>query len=254
MKNIKAALILLYLALLTYPAMAQRLVSRLSEQEISINSTFVGGTLTLFGNVEPDIGSISYSAGPFEVIIMIQGGASDKIVREKSRQFGVWLNASNVNYSGVPSFFYLLSTRSLDNIIDEEKLAELGINFEEQIQTTSEQTSDLKENYTNQLIRLMKESGTYGINTRAVSFHSPTFYSAKINLPSNVPNGTYLATTFLFENGELIDRMAQRFFVRTVGVEKFISNTARDFPLAYGLASVFLALFTGWLGGVAFRR
>jgi hypothetical protein len=29
---------------------------------------------------------------------------------------------------------------------------------------------------------------------------------------------------------------------------------AVDHPLLYGLAAVILALFTGWLGGVVFRR
>ncbi len=251
---IKTPLTILVLILLVVPAMSQRLVSRLSEQEISINSTFIGGSMTLFGNVEPDIGSTEYAQGPFDIIIMIQGGATNKVVREKTRQFGVWLNSAEVNYYGVPSFFFLLGTRSLSKIVSEEKMQELGIGFTYQVQSVLGEDKVSHADFTEQLIRLMQESGTYGIKERAVAFHSNTFYSAQVELPSNVPNGTYLATTFLFKDGELVDRMAQRFFVRTVGVEKLISNTARDFPLVYGLASVLLALFTGWLGGVAFRR
>ncbi len=251
---IKTPLAILLMILLISPAISQRLISRLSEQEISINSTFIGGSMTLFGNVEPDIGSSEYAEGPFDIIVMIQGGATNKVVREKTRQLGVWLNSAEVKYFGAPSFFFLLGTRPPLDIISEEKMAELGIGYEDQIQVVSGEEKISHADFTQELIRLMQKSGTYGIKNRAVSFHSRTFYSAQIELPSNVPNGTYLATTFLFEDGELIDRMAQRFFVRTVGVEKLISNTARDFPLIYGLASVLLALFTGWLGGVAFRR
>jgi len=254
MGKIRVFLVGLILLLLIFPAFSQRLVSKLSNQEISINSTFSGGSLTLFGNVEPDIGLKTYEGGPFELIVMIQGGATDMVVREKSRQFGVWLNAAEANFSGAPSFFFLLGTSPPSDIISKEEMVELRIGLKEQIQEISDQNSSSGSYFTEQLIRLMQESGTYGIRPRGVVFHSRTFYSAQIELPSNVPNGTYLATTFLFENGELIDRLAQRFFVRTVGVEKLISNTARDFPLAYGLASVLLALFTGWLGGVAFRR
>lgn len=233
---------------------AQRLVSKLSVQEISINSTFTGGSLSLFGNVEAQMGEIGTINGPFDLIVMVQGPAVDKVVREKSRQMGIWLNAQQVTYSGAPAYFHLLSTRALSDIADPTLLEEMGISLKAQIHGVKSQSPQAEARFTSELIRLMQEDDIYGLSPHVISFHSDTFYSANLDLPSNVPNGTYLATSFLFKNGELLDRRAERFFVRTVGMEKFIANSARDFPAIYGIATVLLALFTGWFGGVVFRR
>jgi len=42
--------------------------------------------------------------------------------------------------------------------------------------------------------------------------------------------------------------------VRTVGFERFVANSAKEYSLLYGLVCVILAVFTGWLSGVVFRR
>jgi hypothetical protein len=47
---------------------------------------------------------------------------------------------------------------------------------------------------------------------------------------------------------------AQRFFVQKSGFERFVGEAAVNQPLLYGIATVLLALITGWLGGVLFRR
>ncbi len=246
--------LVLLLAWMPQSVFAQRLVSKLSAPEISINSTFTGGSLALFGNVEALIGEDGVIDGPFDIIVVIQGPSTNMLVREKSRQLGIWLNAQTVSYEGIPAYFHTLSTRVIPEIIGETSAADLGVTLSSQIQGIEGQTPQIIAQFTSELKRLMGLSGTFGDNPNAISFHSDTFYSANLELPSNVPNGTYLATTLLFKQGELIDKDAQRFFVRTVGIEKFISNSARDFPALYGIACVVLGLFTGWFGGVVFRR
>jgi len=100
----------------------------------------------------------------------------------------------------------------------------------------------------------MKEQDLYKKVEHGVTFHSDTFYSARIQLPANVPNGNYIAITHLFQNGKLQAKKAQHFSVRTVGFERLLSSSAKDYSFLYGLVCVLLAIFTGWLSGVAFRR
>ena len=237
------------------PALAQRLVSKLSDQEISINSTFAGESMTLFGNVEPPIGKPEKTVtGPFDVVITVQGPSSTRVVRRKERQLGIWLNVQHVTFSSVPSFFHILATGRLNNIADASVLEKLGIGLETQITGPDTPDAVRAELFRKQLVRLMSKTKMFGINQHRVSFLSPTFYTAQIILPADVPNGTYLAKTYVFKNGVVIDQRAERFYVRTTGAERFISKASRDSPFAYGVAVVLLALFTGWLGGVAFRR
>ncbi len=255
MKIARLALGFAMAGILAQPALAQRLVSKLSDQEISINSTFAGENMTLFGNVEPPIGQSEKTiSGPFDIVITIQGPSVTRVVRRKERQLGVWLNAQSVTFSSVPSFFHIMSTGRLDNIATKATYRQLGISIESQIKGPDSADETRDELFRQQLIRLMSENKMFGIDEHRVSFLSETFYTAQIILPANVPNGTYLAKTYVFKNGVVIDQRAERFFVRTTGAERFVSKAARNFPLAYGVAVVLLALFTGWLGGVAFRR
>ncbi|MDP3315795.1 MAG: TIGR02186 family protein, partial [Devosia sp.] len=60
--------------------------------------------------------------------------------------------------------------------------------------------------------------------------------------------------TYLFKDGEIIARKTNGFSVRKIGFESFLGLASRQQPLLYGLVCVVLAVFTGWLGGVVFRR
>ena len=59
-----------------------------------------------------------------------------------------------------------------------------------------------------------------------------------------------LALTMSVVTAQAADRIA----ATKTGVEQYIYSAATSQALAYGLACVFLALFTGWLAGVIFRR
>lgn len=236
-------------------AKAQRLISTLSSQEISIDSSFSGESLTLFGNVEPEIGAAGESvAGPFDIIITVQGPSSERTVWRKNRVLGIWLNTQGVSFPSVPALYHVLTTRPLFDTLSTELQQEYQIGLGPQAIPAAEADPQLKGAFTEELIRLMSKTRRFGQNDRFVTFLSPTFYSAQLVLPADVPNGTYLAKTYLVKNGEILDQRAERFFVRTTGIERFLSNAARDYPLFYGIACVILALFTGWIGAVAFRR
>lgn len=235
-------------------ASAQRLVSRLSEQEINIDSTFAGARLTMFGNVEPLGGAQRFVEGPFHIVIVIEGPPQDRAAFRASRRLGIWLNTEQVSFQRLPGFYHVLATRRLDDIAGPETLATERIRPETRAEQAALPGDADPELFSAELIRLMEEARLYGVNERAVTFQSPTFYSAQLQLPANVPNGLFLARTYLFQDGEVVSRRAERFLVTKVGLERFLGTAAVDTPLLYGLACVALAVFTGWLGGVVFRR
>ena len=105
-----------------------------------------------------------------------------------------------------------------------------------------------------ELVRLMTQKGHFAVNTQGVAFRSDTLYSAQLTLRSDVPPGPYLAHTYLFKDGVLVAERSDGFSVRKTGFERFLGLAAVQQPLLYGLACVILALFTGWLGGVVFKR
>lgn len=245
--------LLLLALLLCAPVGAQELAVATSDPTVRLHSTFSGETVTLFGNIEPDL-SGAPPQGPFDVAIVVRGPAADRVVREKGRVLGLVVNADQAVFSGLPSYYRVLSSRPLEQIAAPEVLATRLLTLEAQALATVDRTGEEADVFSAQLARLMGEANLYRSDPRGVRFLSPTLYSARIGLPANVPSGSFLAQTFVFRDGEVVAERSQRLFVQKTGFERFIEESARTQPLFYGLATVLLAIFTGWLGGVLFRR
>jgi uncharacterized protein (TIGR02186 family) len=245
----------LLLALSAEAARAERVVSSVSNSDISISSSFDGETLTLFGNVEPEIGATGTQVrGPYNVIIVVEGPLYDRVARLKTNNFGIWMNTTQVRFDAFPSYFQVLSSGKLNEITNAATLATESILPEAQAAMSAEAGWWDSSVFGNQLVRLMTERGQFGVRENGVQFLSPTLYSAKVTLPADITNGPFIARTYVFKDGEIIARRSEGFTVRKSGFERFLGTSAVQYPLLYGLTCVALAVFTGWLGGVVFRR
>jgi uncharacterized protein (TIGR02186 family) len=52
----------------------------------------------------------------------------------------------------------------------------------------------------------------------------------------------------------LVTRTESAFEIVKVGFEQFVANASRQNGFAYGLATVALALMTGWMASIVFRK
>ncbi len=77
---------------------------------------------------------------------------------------------------------------------------------------------------------------------------------ATLRLPANVPNGVHTARAYLFKSGEFIMEREVPLRVVKTGIEQLIYTAAYENALLYGLFAVAVAMFTGWLGSVIFRK
>jgi hypothetical protein len=103
-------------------------------------------------------------------------------------------------------------------------------------------------------VRLRVERGLYREETSAVTFLTPTLFRTGIPLPAEVPIGTYQVEIRLFSEGALIARTDTAFEIVKVGFEQFVATTARQDGLIYGLVTAFMALMTGWMASIVFRK
>lgn len=237
------------------PAHAERLATAVSRNEVSITSSFDGDTLTLFGNIEPDIGSDTRVLDEtYHIIIVVTGPLQNRVARKKSNVLGIWINTKQVTFESIPAYYQVVSDARIADIIDPVTVGELGILPEQLARTAARSGWWDSIVYGQELVRLLMEEGLYGIKEQGVVFRSNTLYSAQINLESNAPPGAYLAHTYLIKDGAVITERTEGFSVRKSGFERFLGLAAVQQPLLYGISAVILALFTGWLGGAVFRR
>ncbi|MGV3650805.1 MAG: TIGR02186 family protein [Devosia sp.] len=233
----------------------ERLTAALSTRTVSISSSFDGETLTLFGVAEADPNSgATHLDGTYNVVVVVVGPLQSRVARIATRNLGVWMNTEQVSFSQVPSFYHVQSSGRLSNIIDPEQLAAEAILPSAHLQQTEETDLEKRARFAAELERLMTEEGRFAVNEQGVSFLSSTAYTARVTLPHDIVTGPFLARTYLVKDRQIVARRTDSFIVRKVGFERFLGNAATQYPFLYGLVGVLLAVGTGWLGGVVFRR
>ena len=182
------------------------------------------------------------------------GPTQNRVARQMTHNLGIWLNTDQVTFPDFPSYFHVLSSGRLSDITNLTTLTAEKILPEAHTLMNNDAGWWKTAVFGRELVRLMTEQGLFGVDENAINFPTENFYSARLTLPSNAPPGPYLALTYVFQNGEVIARKSEGFAVRKIGFERFLAIASTQQPFAYGVVCVLLALFTGWAGGVIFRR
>jgi uncharacterized protein (TIGR02186 family) len=250
-----AALVLASLVAVGGTAAAERLIASLTNHRVMITSNYTGGELVLFGAIERD--AAGARRGSYDIVATVIGPRELLRTRRKQRVLGIWVNTESRTFVDPPSYLAVLTSRPLDAITgaENQRRLQLGIAdtpLPELIHNDIGEVSN--DPFRVALVRLMRERGLYSEEPNAVTFLTPTLFRATIGLPAQVPIGTYNVDVKLFADGNLIAHTDSAFEIVKVGFEQFVVNAARDHGLAYGLATALMALLTGWIASVAFRR
>ncbi|TPW30975.1 TIGR02186 family protein [Martelella alba] len=226
-----------------------------STSEIAITSDFSGATLTVFGainNARPKL----LKEGAYDIVVVLEGPKAQADIREKDRVFGIWINRKAVTFGQVPRFYSISSTRPLDQISSEAAMINQGIGIDNlrlpAINYVGE-ASDIPQ-FRDALLRLNTSQGLYNADEHGVKFVSNSLFRASLMISVNIPEGPHSVEAFLYRNGELIATQGLPLRVVKTGLEQQLTEAAHNHPLPYGLATVALALMSGWLASILFRK
>ena len=236
------------------PARAERLITSLSSHQVLVSSSFTGIELVLFGSIEPDKKPIPRKSG-YNLIVTVSGPRENMVVRRKDRVLGIWTNAESQSFQRAPAYVAVLSNKPLDEIaptVDLRRM-EVGLNVVPRAYVAPGiQSGD--ETFRDALIRLRKERRLFVEDANAVTFLTPTLFRATIKLPAEAPVGTYDVDVRLFADNSELARATSALEVVKVGVEAFVASAAQNHGILYGLITTLMALLTGWMASVVFRR
>jgi uncharacterized protein (TIGR02186 family) len=235
-------------------AQAERLVVSLSTHRVLITSSYTGFDLVLFGSIERDAATFARRGG-YDIVVKVTGPPLDMVVRRKERVAGIWVNIDSQKFAKAPAYLAVLSNRQLTAIAGPEMLRRFEVGMRQTVISASK-VVDMAEDdpFLTAFVRLNREHGLYRQDQNALTFLTPNLFRTAIELPSNAPSGNYEVDVKLFGDGVMLARQTSAIEIVKVGLEQFVATAARDHAVLYGLATAALALLTGWLASLVFRR
>ncbi len=242
--------------LLALPATAQTpaetVVAGLSQSSVSITAQFSGSEILVYGAVRRE--TPIPETPPLHVIVTVEGPATTVTVRKKDRRVGLWINTEAVQIDRAPSFYAVSTTAPLSDILSDTENLRHRITIPRAIRAVgvAADATDAP-SFTDALIRIREASGAYAVNEGDVTLTEATLFRADVALPANLTEGDYRVRIFLTRDGKVIDVLESSIDVRKEGLERWLTNLARNQPLIYGLLSLAIAVAAGWGASAAFR-
>ena len=243
--------LLLAFLLLAPPVSAEQLVSGISQDLIQITSNYTGSDIVVFGAVEgeqnPD------NRLPRDVVVVVRGPDTSINVRRRDRVAGIWINHDAANLSGMPSYYFLASTRPLKDIAPADALTHYNIGLQNLQPDTVHSHHDY-EPFRQAALRHLVQDKLYAEAPGGVEFLSETLFRAHVPVPAGVTRGQYNVEVYLFRGGVVESAQSTPLFIDQTGLERRLFNFAHNQPFGYGLAAVVMAVIMGWLSSLLFRR
>ena len=223
--------------------MAKPLVADLSSNEIGITADFSGTELLLFGAVE----------GEGDIAVVVRGPKRREVVRRKGRIIGVWINTASVAFENVPAFYWIATTRPLEEIASAAELARLELG-EGRLRIAARGAAERVGRFRDALLRNKRRLGLYGGAPHRVAIVEGRLFRTTVTFPATVPTGRYTVEVYLFRAGRLISTTTKPLTVRKAGIEAQIFDFAHQHAAWYGIIAIVIALMAGWGAGMVFRK
>ena len=236
------------LQVLSPPVHAASVDLDVTPDPIYIGSFFSGEKLMVSGEVPEEA----------EVVIEVIGKVSEQELMRKGKRWDLWMNVGEVDVEGAPSVYLaansnskLLSSPAVDFSWGYHQLAE-KVSFKDQLKAVT--SSELFREF----VRLKEGQGLYGVYPSEVKL-SPggddhDLAGTSFWLPTRIAPGTYQVCLTAVRKGQTVQRQCVPIEVAMVGFPAFLSSLARKSAVFYGFFAVTIAMATGLLTGVIFKK
>jgi len=234
----------LFLFVMPYKSFARPVIADLSLRKIEIDSGFTGADVLLFGARND----------PGDIVVVVRGPETSYVIRKKERTFGVWVNKKEMLLRDVDGFYVIAASRPLEGIGNDYLLDSLQIGtgakaLLKEVMLTTEESG-----FSQAFLRRQQNANLYLPSVQEISMMGDTLFRTVIRFPENIARGIYTAEIYLFSDGQLSGIQSTPIIVSKKGFDAVVYDFAYKYPLIYGIISVAIALFAGWVAGHIFRK
>lgn len=231
----------------------------ISTRSLEVTTGFTGHEIVVFGAIDNSQAPKDDPAGYYDVVVVVEGTPFPIVARRKSEVAGVWMNTSSITFNSVPSYYAIASSKPIEEIAGPAVLERHAIGFRHiKMMPAGNSGAGMKESqlaaFRAAVIRLKQRQNLYVLEPEGVDFVGRSLFRSTIALPANIPVGPLVARTYLFRDGEVVSAHIARVTLHRAGIERLVHNFAFVYPASYGLIAVIIAVLSGLLASVLFRR
>ena len=229
------------------------LVPDVSARSIEIRYSFAGAQLLLFGAILYPGGRVPSDEA--QIAVVVKGPVQPIMVREKHKIAGIWMNADSHRFQSAPGFYAIASSEPIASLVDDRTAAiyELGVD-NLQLSPGGGALPDKERRFEAGLLDLRKRQGLFVERSKGVEISEGVLYRARIDIPSQVPVGTYTAETFLIDDKRVLAAATREIEIGKSGFERYVALAARRHAFLYGLAAMLMSLGLGYAAAWAFSK
>ena len=218
----------------------------ISENNIKIETNFIGKEVIIFGILNDDQ----------ETILTIKGPEKNAIIQKKERILGFWFNTKQITYNQILSIFFIASSNEIKDILPTSTIIkeELSFNYLLENKTSKRNfISDISlDTWKNNFVRIKKNKDLF--QEYNIDKIDNKLFQTRIFFPAKSIPGEYKVNVYQIKNNLILNNKEKIITLKKSGVGSQIYNFAHNNAAAYGLFAIIFAILSGFLAATLFRR
>ena len=218
----------------------------ISEDNIKIETNFIGKEVIIFGILNDGQ----------ETIMTIKGPQKNAVIQKKERILGFWFNTKQITYNEIPSVFFIASSKNIEDILPASTIIKEELSFNYLLENKTSQRnfiSDVSlENWRDNFVRINKNKNLF--KKYNVEKIDNKLFQTRIFFPAKSIPGEYKVNVYQIKNNLILNNKEKIITLKKSGVGSQIYNFAHNNAAAYGLFAIIFAIMSGFLAATLFRR
>ena len=218
----------------------------ISENNIKIETNFIGKEVIIFGILNDDQ----------ETIMTIKGPEKNAVIQKKERILGFWFNTKKIIYNEIPSIFFIASSKNIKDILPTSSIIKNELSFNYLLENKTSQRnfiSDVSlEAWKNNFVRIKKNKNLF--KEYSIEKIDNKLFQTRVFFPAKSIPGEYKVNVYQIKNNLILNNKEKIITLKKSGIGNHIYNFAHNNAAAYGLFAIIFAILSGFLAATLFRR
>jgi len=218
----------------------------ISENNIKIETNFIGKEVIIFGILNDDQ----------ETIMTIKGPEKNALIQKKERILGFWFNTKKITYNQIPSIFFIASSKEIEDILPTSTIIKEELSFDYLLENKTSQRnfiSDISlDTWKSNFVRIKKNKNLF--KEYEIENIDNKLFQTRIFFPAKSIPGEYKVNVYQIKDNLILNNKEKVITLKKSGIGNQIYNFAHKNAAAYGLFAIIFAVLSGFLAATLFRR